>query len=177
VATQTKPRSDSASLRAGWRRAAGPNGSSHLRVELASSRRAIGDAVRKIMRVAAEMRCRRAYRADLEIALREALANAVIHGNESDPKKKVIVTCSFSRSRGARLVVRDQGSGFDPRKVPDPRDHDRRFLHHGRGLLLMRALVDRVEHRDGGREVVLHKAPCASVRRRSAGPARLSGGA
>ena len=110
-------------------------------------------------------------------ALREALANAVIHGNESDPKKKVIVTCSFSRSRGARLVVRDQGSGFDPRKVPDPRDHDRRFLHHGRGLLLMRALVDRVEHRDGGREVVLHKAPCASARRRSAGPARLSGGA
>jgi len=53
--------------------------------------------------------------------------------------------------------VRDQGPGFDPARVPDPRHPDRRHLHHGRGLLLMRELMDRVEYRRGGREVLLFK--------------------
>ncbi len=159
MAKQTKPPSAAASLRAAGRGAANTNGSARLRVELASSRRAISDAVRKIMRVATEMRCSKPHRADLEIALREALANAVIHGNGGDPKKRVIVRCSFSRRRGTRLAIRDEGKGFNPRKVPDPREPDRRLLHHGRGLFLMRALMDRIEHREGGREVILYKEP------------------
>ena len=157
VAKPTKPPPAAASPRAAWRGAANANGFARLRVELPSSRRAITDAVRKIMRVATEMRCSKSHRADLEIALREALANAVIHGNRGDPKKKVIVRCTFSRSRGTRLAVRDEGKGFNPRGVPDPREPNRRLLHHGRGLFLMRALMDRLEHRDGGREVVLVK--------------------
>ena len=56
------------------------------------------------------------------------------------------------------ILVRDQGNGFDPNKVPDPRDADRMHLHHGRGLFLMRALMDYVEFRRGGCEVLLYKA-------------------
>jgi serine/threonine-protein kinase RsbW len=72
--------------------------------------------------------------------------------------------------------VRDQGAGFDPDQIPDPREQERLFLHHGRGLLLMRALMDRVEHRLGGREVVLHKGPPARSRGAAARPRAVSKG-
>jgi serine/threonine-protein kinase RsbW len=63
--------------------------------------------------------------------------------------------------------VRDEGAGFDPDAVPDPRRDDRVLLHHGRGLLLMRELVDRVIFRRGGREVVLvFRWPAAGEPRR-----------
>lgn len=142
------------------RRKAATAGSARIQFAVPSSHDGIVEAVRRVMKVAAGLRCRRSDRADLEIALREALANAVFHGNRADPTKRVFLTCSLSHSRGMVLAVRDQGEGFDPEEIPDPREQDRLFLHHGRGLLLMRALMDRVEHRHGGREVVLFKEPC-----------------
>ena len=64
----------------------------------------------------------------------------------------------YGDPRSALLIaVRDEGDGFDPDKVPDPREDDRIHLDHGRGLFLMRALMDYVEHRKSGREVVLFK--------------------
>jgi serine/threonine-protein kinase RsbW len=113
------------------------------------------------MKAALETRCIRSDRADVEIALREALANAAFHGNGGDATKSVQLRCSLSARRGITIAVRDHGPGFDPARIPDPRERDRLFLHHGRGLLLMRSLMDRVEHRHGGREVVFHKAPHA----------------
>lgn len=136
------------------------NGTIRLRFGIPSTREGIRDAVARVMKAARELRCGRSERADVEIALREALANAVFHGNRGDPAKKVFLRCSLSPVRGMVLCIRDQGGGFDPDRIPDPRERDRIFLHHGRGLLLMRALMDRVEHRDGGREVVLTKEPC-----------------
>jgi serine/threonine-protein kinase RsbW len=147
-------------------------GSARIRFAIPSSHDGIVDAVRRVMKLAAELRCRRSERADLEIALREALANAVFHGNRADPTKRVFLSCSLSHARGMVLAVRDEGNGFDPQEIPDPRRHDRLFLHHGRGLLLMRALMDRVEHRHGGREVVLFKEPCAKPQRGAARPPR-----
>jgi serine/threonine-protein kinase RsbW len=96
-------------------------------------------------------------RADLEIAVREALANAILHGNGLHKAKRVFVRCYGGPHAGLLVLVRDQGAGFDPSHVPDPRHPDRRHLHHGRGLLLMRELMDRVEYRRGGREVLLYK--------------------
>ena len=132
-----------------------------LRLRIPSTRAAIQEAVRTVMKAAAELRCSRSQRADVEIALREALANAVFHGNRGDASKKVSLRCVLSREKGMVVAVRDEGAGFDPSEVPDPRTADRLFLHHGRGLLLMRGLMDRIEHRLGGREVVLYKEPCA----------------
>lgn len=142
--------------------------SARMRFSIASTHEGILDAVRRVMKAAADLRCRPSQKADLEIALREALANAVFHGNHGDPRKKVFLSCSLSHERGMLLSVRDQGTGFDPDEIPDPRRHDRLFLHHGRGLLLMRSLMDRVEHRNGGREVVLFKEPCAKPVRSAA---------
>ena len=58
---------------------------------------------------------------------------------------------------GRAWSVRDEGAGFDPDHVPDPRDKDRLHLQHGRGVFLMRELMDHVEYRKGGREVLLFK--------------------
>ena len=98
------------------------------------------------------------HRADLEIALREALANAIAHGNGSRPGRKVFLRCYGGPRAGILIAVRDEGNGFDPDAVPDPRSVDRRQLAHGRGLLLMRELMDALEFRRGGTEVVLFRS-------------------
>ena len=59
--------------------------------------------------------------------------------------------------KGFIIAVRDEGPGFDPAQVPDPRREDRLHLTHGRGIFLMRELMDHIQHRKGGREIVLYK--------------------
>ncbi len=147
-----------------------------LRFSVPSTHAGIRDAVRRVMKAAIEMRCIRSDRADVEIALREALANAAFHGNHGDPAKSVQVRCTLGSKRGMTVAVRDHGSGFDPSTIPDPRERERLFLHHGRGLLLMRALMDRVEHRHGGCEVVLHKAAATKTRTSAPRPRAASKG-
>ena len=96
-------------------------------------------------------------RTDVEIALHEAIANAVLHGNQADPSRSVRVRLYGQPGYGVVVAVRDQGPGFDPTAVPDPRQEDRIHLQHGRGLFLVRQLTDYVEHRKQGREIVFRK--------------------
>ena len=128
-----------------------------FRMTFPSTRVAINHAVDQVMQIACEcLHCDQGE-PDLEISLREALANAVIHGNKSEPDKNVSLRCYGNPDQGVIMAIRDQGSGFDPETVPDPRSSDKIYLHHGRGLFLMRELMDHVEHRKGGREVVIHR--------------------
>jgi serine/threonine-protein kinase RsbW len=94
---------------------------------------------------------------DVEIALREALANAVLHGNKEDSQKKVHIDCHVHPGKELFLVIKDEGSGFDPMKVPDPTKAENILSEKGRGILLMRMLMDSVQFDDGGREVRLQK--------------------
>jgi serine/threonine-protein kinase RsbW len=125
---------------------------------LPSTRDSINFAVAKVMKVAREAGCIASDVADVEIAVREALANAIIHGNEGRPDKMVLLRCYGDPEDGILLAIRDQGRGFDPAAVPDPRSAERLELPHGRGIFLMHELMDHAEHRKGGREVVLYKA-------------------
>ena len=113
--------------------------------------------MKDILRHARITGCLADHQAELEIALREALANAVFHGNRSDAAKKVLVRAYCDPKKGLVIAVRDEGRGFDPAQVPDPRREDRIQLTHGRGIFLMRELMDHIEHRKGGREIVLYK--------------------
>jgi serine/threonine-protein kinase RsbW len=126
-----------------------------LRIWLPSTHPAIRNAVHEVRRLAARCGCPENRKADLEIALREALANAISHGNRLRPGRKVFLRCYGGPRAGIVIAVRDEGNGFDPDAVPDPRSADRRHLVHGRGLLLMRELMDGLEFRRGGSEVVL----------------------
>ena len=127
------------------------------RRHLESTTPGINRAVRDILKQARVKGCLADHQAELEIALREALANAVLHGNRSNSAKKVLVRAYCDPKKGLVIAVRDEGRGFDPAKVPDPRREDRVQLTHGRGIFLMRELMDHIEHRKGGREVVLYK--------------------
>lgn len=80
------------------------------------------------------------------IAVREAVINAVAHGNRNDPGRKVDVALKVIRD-GIEARVRDEGNGFDPAATPDPTVGDNLLKTTGRGLLLMRAFVDDVAFR------------------------------
>jgi len=93
----------------------------------------------------------------IEIAIYEALANAVIHGNHENQEKQVHVACRCSMDGEVLITVRDEGQGFDSRAVPDPTEVQRLLLTHGRGLHLMRALMDEVSFEENGTVVRMRK--------------------
>ena len=93
------------------------------------------------------------------LAVREAVINAMLHGNHKDPSLQVEVTLETDRKQ-LRARVSDQGAGFDRKQMPDPTDGANRLRNSGRGLLLMEAFVDKVEFRrlpQGGTEVTMVK--------------------
>jgi serine/threonine-protein kinase RsbW len=94
---------------------------------------------------------------DIEIAVLEALANAVIHGNGENPDKQVHLSCRCSMDGEISIVVRDEGEGFDTRAVPDPTEPQGLLLTHGRGLHLMRTLMDEVSFEENGTVVRMRK--------------------
>jgi anti-sigma regulatory factor (Ser/Thr protein kinase) len=75
---------------------------------------AISPTVEQLMRIIEPWRCIEGNEFAVEMALREALSNAVIHGNELDPDKLVEVRCRCERGKGVWLIVKDHGNGFDP---------------------------------------------------------------
>lgn len=127
-----------------------------LRAWIPSTPRALNGAVGDVRRILERCGCDDETCTNLEIALREALANAICHGNEQRDDRRVFLRCYAGPGAGVLIAVRDQGDGFEPADVPDPRSSDRMHLTHGRGLLLMRELMDSLVYRHGGREVVLY---------------------
>src|SRR5262245_58378611 len=97
------------------------------------------------------------------IAVREAVINAMRHGNAFDASKKVGVVLQAT-SNTVKAKIKDQGPGFDPDATADPREGDNVLRTSGRGILLIRAFVDRVDfkYREGrGMEVTLVKKRAA----------------
>jgi serine/threonine-protein kinase RsbW len=94
---------------------------------------------------------------EIEIAICEALANAVIHGNHENQEKQVYVACRCGMDGEVLISVRDEGEGFDSRVVPDPTEAERLLLTHGRGLHLMKALMDEVSFEENGTVVRMRK--------------------
>jgi serine/threonine-protein kinase RsbW len=80
---------------------------------------------------------------DVEIALREALANAIIHGNHEDRRKHVHVTCCCEPDE-VSIAVKDEGEGFEVNNVPGPTAPENIVSVHGRGIRVMKALMDEV---------------------------------
>ena len=95
----------------------------------------------------------------LGVALREALANAVRHGNRLDPALPVSVEFRIEPSNTLVIAVRDRGAGFDPARLPDPRTSENLAKGSGRGIWYMRQFADEVSFSfpEGGGCVVLLK--------------------
>ncbi len=94
---------------------------------------------------------------DIEMAVREAVVNAVIHGNHEDPSKHVFVKLRCGSDGDLSLTIQDEGAGFDSGSVPDPTQAEHLMSDHGRGIYLMRALMDEVSFEEGGTVVYMRK--------------------
>ena len=126
-----------------------------IRRRIASDESRIPEAVRETVDALSGVEDLGLSSPDLEIVLFEALANAVKHGNRSRPDRHVFFRVYGAPGWGAVIFVRDEGGGFEPDLIPDPRGERGRMRVHGRGVFLMRQLMDHVHFRRGGREVVL----------------------
>jgi len=107
----------------------------------------------------------------VHLALEEAFLNAVRHGNKMDAGKEVKIDYSVG-SEKVEISMTDEGEGFNPDAVPDPRCGENLYKTEGRGLLLMRSYMDVVEFNDQGNSVYMikykEKLPSGKKDRRSA---------
>ncbi len=105
---------------------------------------------------------------EIGLAVREAVANAVLHGNRHDAKKKVLLKAEMGKDE-LHISIRDEGEGFDPDDLPNPLQDNGLLRESGRGVFLVKACMDEVAVRrvaSGGTEVILRKHISSTPARR-----------
>lgn len=118
---------------------------------------AIGPVVQRVTDLLIERGVARGHEMEIALALQEALANAIRYGAKNDPGKTVHLTLSCGERKGMKIVVRDPGSGFDPASIPSPVTADGLLSDHGRGLHMIKALLDEVKWEKSGTEIHMIK--------------------
>ena len=118
---------------------------------------AIAPLVGQLMGLIERSHCVTGEEPKIELALQEALNNAVVHGNRMDSRKVVHVLCRCELGKGVSLVVSDEGQGFDPSAVPDPVANENLECPHGRGIYFMKSLMDEVSFEREGTEIHMRK--------------------
>jgi serine/threonine-protein kinase RsbW len=126
--------------------------------------REISPLVDRLMRLIEGSQCAPGEEFDIELALREALENAVVHGNQEDPETKVHIRCRCQPGNELSIVVTDQGKGFDVEKIVGKGITSDPTSEHGRGIQLMKAYMDDVHFERGGAEVHMRKRPRTTPR-------------
>jgi serine/threonine-protein kinase RsbW len=128
-----------------------------IEVTLNADPTAISPVVEGIMEMARRMDCASGKEFEIETALREALANAILHGCKNDSTKKVQCCVACDEEHGLLIVVRDPGPGFEPTEVPDPLRGENVYSNHGRGIYLINQLMDEVRFERNGTEIHMRK--------------------
>jgi serine/threonine-protein kinase RsbW len=88
------------------------------------------------------------------VSAMEAVNNAILHGNKSDPEKIVDIEITYERKQ-LKIKVSDEGSGFKPEAVPDPTTPENIEALNGRGIYLMLHLADNIKYNEKGNEVTM----------------------
>jgi len=96
---------------------------------------------------------------EVELALQEALANAIRHGCKGDRSKRIQCCVTHDESGEVVIMIRDPGTGFDVASVPSPLEGENIFRPSGRGIYLINQLMDEVRFADEGREIRMRKRP------------------
>lgn len=93
--------------------------------------------------------------AKIQLALNEAVTNAIVHGNKEDDSKKV---CVSARILDEELIisVKDEGPGFDPDALPDPLKEENLLKESGRGVFLIKEQADEVNFEDNATKLIMH---------------------
>lgn len=117
----------------------------------------IEKTVLELMEIISESDCAKDEAFSIELAVREALANAILHGAKGDSSKTVRICLACEPDRGMLIVVRDPGPGFDPQEIPSPIVGQNILSNHGRGIFLINQLMDEVRFEKGGTEIHMLK--------------------
>lgn len=89
--------------------------------------------------------------ARIMLTLSEAVTNAIMHGNEEDPSKQVVVTASKQNNGNTlTIVIEDEGKGFNPSSIPDPLKEENLLKEGGRGVYLIEEYADEVSYKNSG---------------------------
>ncbi len=96
-------------------------------------------------------------RFEIALAVQEALANAVVHGCGNDPSKQVRCQLKSDAQGRIAIIVTDPGPGFRPELVSDPKKDENLYADHGRGVYLIRQLMDEVQFENRGNEIRMWK--------------------
>jgi serine/threonine-protein kinase RsbW len=124
-----------------------------------SDTRLIEGVVSKALDVLAENGCVHDL-GNVQLALQEALMNAILHGNRGDPQKYVRLCVAIEEGGGVLIIVKDSGSGFDPSKIPDPTMGENIYRNGGRGVYLIQQLMDEVQYKFGdGTAIIMRHHP------------------
>ena len=126
-------------------------------LEVPGRHEAISPVVDQVLATARTMGCALGKEFEIEVALREALSNAIRHGCGDDPAKTVQLCVACDDQRGMLIVVRDPGPGFDPDDIPSPVMGQNIYSNHGRGIYLINQLMDEVAFDRGGTEIRMRK--------------------
>ena len=118
---------------------------------------AVLPVVEELMHFVRKSDCVPGHERDVEVALRAALSNAVLHGNREDPAKQVHISCRCGPNNEVFIIIEDEGQGFDTTAVLYPAVVESPKSHNQRGIQLMRMCMDEVHFEHGGREVHMHK--------------------
>lgn len=90
------------------------------------------------------------------LALSEAVNNAIIHGNNEDPEKQVVVLSTLDKeNRTLTISVEDEGEGFEPEEIPDPLKEENLLNEGGRGVYLIRQYADELQFSKGGSKATI----------------------
>jgi serine/threonine-protein kinase RsbW len=126
---------------------------------------AISPLVDKFMAFIKKCQCVPGNEIEVEISLREALSNSVVHGNHEDPGKHINVSCCCVPDEEVSIVVRDEGPGFRSADLPDPTAAEQVLAAHGRGIYLMKSFMDEVRFDRGGTAVYMRKKSAKAAHR------------
>ncbi len=133
------------------------SGKLQLKVTLAADRNAVDPVVQSVMNLVRQVHCEAEKYDAIELALTEALANAVVHGAKGDPSKIVECDVVCNEDKSMLIVVRDPGTGFNPGEIPNPLRGESVYSDHGRGIFLINQLMDEVKFLKNGTEIHMIK--------------------
>lgn len=112
-------------------------------IKLPSRLEAIDEAIERTVKIATDSGLPDEALFGIDLAVREAIANAVKHGNKFDETKKVKIT--FEKSpQELTIIIEDEGAGFEPSAVPNPTNPENLLSESGRGILFMQNFMDKV---------------------------------
>jgi len=157
----------SANVRADlWPTFAGRGARSLLEIDawIPSEISAISPLVERLMWLVEGSHCVTGEESAVELALREALSNAVVHGNRLDAHKLVHIRCRCKVGKGISITTSDQGQGFDASSIPDPVAVENLLAEHGRGIHIMKLAMDQISFEQRGTEVHMSKRPACHPR-------------